>query len=151
MSAHRLRFAACSISMLLTLACLAWHASLAPAQGTPAQRARSSAEQITFYVSTVGNDTWSGRLDEPNADGTDGPLASLQKAQNIVREIKAATGGLTKPVTVMLRGGVYPQTEPIVFTAADSGTKECPVTLPGVSGREACCQRWQRDPRLASR
>ena len=151
MFAQNLRFAACSISTLLTLTCLVCRASNSPAQEVAAQQVRSHAEELTLYVSTVGNDTWSGRLGEPNADGTDGPLASVQKARDIIRETKAATGGLTKPVTVMLRGGVYPQTEPIVFTAADSGTKECPVTYqaypgekPVISGGDVI-RGWQAD------
>ena len=142
-----LRFAACSISALLTLTCLV----NVPAQEVAAGRVRSGAEELTLYVSSVGNDTWSGRLGEPNADGTDGPLASVQKARDIIREIKAATGGSTKPVTIMLRGGVYPQAETIVFTAADSGTKECPVTYqaypgekPVISGGDVI-RGWQRD------
>ena len=56
---------------------------------------------------------------------TDGPLATVQKARDVVREAKA--GGLARPVTVMLRGGVYPQTEPIVFTAADSARTRSPT------------------------
>jgi len=111
----------------------------------------SKAEELTLYVSTAGNDTWSGRLGEPNADGTDGPLASLQRARDIIRETKAATGGLTKPVTVLLRCGVYPQAKPIVFTAADSGTKECPITYQAYPGEKPVfsggdvIRGWQRD------
>ena len=151
MSAQTLRFAACSISTLLTLTWLVGWASNAPAQEVTARRVRSNAEGLTLYVSTVGNDTWSGRLGEPNADGTDGPLATVQKARDMIRETKAATGGLTKPVTVLLRGGVYPQTKPIVFTAADSGTKECPITYqaypgekPVISGGDVI-RGWQPD------
>lgn len=29
-----------------------------------------------LYVSTAGKDSWSGRLAEPNADGSDGPLSN---------------------------------------------------------------------------
>jgi len=108
-------------------------------------------------VSTTGNDAWSGRLAEPNADGTDGPLATIQKARDVVREIKAAAGGLTKPACILLRGGVYRQNEPIVFTAADSGTKECPVTYqvypgekPVISGGDVI-RGWQRDDSEQSR
>jgi len=35
----------------------------------------SSRDADTFYVSTVGNDAWSGRLAEPGRDRTDGPFA----------------------------------------------------------------------------
>ncbi|HUT94474.1 MAG TPA: right-handed parallel beta-helix repeat-containing protein, partial [Thermoguttaceae bacterium] len=157
MFAQNFRSAAYGISPLLMLTCLVCRASNSPAQEVPAQRARSNAEQLSLYVSTVGNDTWSGRLGEPNADGTDGPLASVQKARDIIRETKTPRGGLAKPVTVMLRGGVYPQTEPIVFTAADSGTKECPVTYqaypgekPVISGGDVI-RGWKADDSEQSR
>ncbi|MDO7172515.1 right-handed parallel beta-helix repeat-containing protein [Mariniflexile sp. AS56] len=33
-----------------------------------------------FYVSKQGNDSWSGTLSEPNANGTDGPFLTITKA-----------------------------------------------------------------------
>jgi hypothetical protein len=42
-----------------------------------------------FYVSPRGNDNWSGTLAEPNAAGTDGPFASINRAQQGVRDLKA--------------------------------------------------------------
>ena len=59
-----------------------------------------------LYVSTNGNDGWSGKLSEPNAEGTDGPLASITRARDIVRELKMA-GKLSGPITVWIRGGRY--------------------------------------------
>ncbi|MCH5375727.1 MAG: right-handed parallel beta-helix repeat-containing protein, partial [Planctomycetes bacterium] len=146
-----LRIAVCNKIPLLSLACLICCAFMARAQDAAAGRAQGNdADKSLLFVSTVGNDAWSGRIDEPNADGTDGPLASVQKARDIIRETKAR-GGLTKPVTVVLRGGIYPQAEPIVFTAADSGTKECPVTYraypdekPVISGGDVI-GGWQAD------
>ena len=41
-----------------------------------------------FYVSTIGNDDWSGKLPEPNADGTDGPFATVTRARDAVRLMK---------------------------------------------------------------
>jgi hypothetical protein len=38
-----------------------------------------------FYVATGGRDSWSGRLSEPNADGTDGPFATLAAARSAMR------------------------------------------------------------------
>jgi len=151
-----LRCAACGNPQLLAFLCLVCCAASVPAQEVAAQRLRGNASGFAIYVSTVGNDTWSGRLGEPNVDGTDGPLASVQRARDIIRETKAS-GGLTTPVTVVLRGGVYPQTEPIVFTAADSGTKECPITYqaypdeqPILSGGHVI-QGWQADDSEQSR
>ena len=36
--------------------------------------------------------------------------------------------GLTQPVTVLIRGGVYDLKETLAFTQADSGTAACPIT-----------------------
>ncbi len=49
-----------------------------------------------FYVAVDGRDTWSGRLERPNRDGTDGPLASLAGARDAVQRLKAQ-GALTLP------------------------------------------------------
>lgn len=86
-------------------------------------------ERGILYVATNGNDAWSGRLAEPNAARTDGPLATLARAQAVVRDLKR-TGG----VTVMVRGGEYRLTEPLAFTAADSGADAAPVVYRVVEG-----------------
>ena len=110
----------------------------------------TAAEKLTLYVSPSGNDAWSGQLGEANAAGSDGPLATIEKARDLIRESKAAAP-LTKPVTVSVRGGVYRLAEPLEFTAADSGTKECPVTYqaypgenPVISGGDVI-RGWQAD------
>jgi hypothetical protein len=78
----------------------------------------------TFFVSPSGNDSWNGDLSAPNANNSDGPFASLSRAQHAVQ--KAA-----KPATVIVRGGnYYPALTPasansysgtLKFTSADSG------------------------------
>ncbi len=76
-----------------------------------------------LFVSPAGNDNWSGRLPAPNAEGTDGPLATLARARDAVRQRKVK-GELAGPMTVWVRGGRYALTEPLTFTAEDSA----PVT-----------------------
>ncbi|MDD4870038.1 MAG: right-handed parallel beta-helix repeat-containing protein [Kiritimatiellae bacterium] len=44
------------------------------------------ADDRTFFVATNGNDTWSGKLAEPNADKTDGPMASINTALEASRK-----------------------------------------------------------------
>jgi len=95
--------------------------------------AQATEGQCMLYVSTQGNDTWSGRWPEPNAAGTDGPFATVTRARDEVRRLKAA-GGLTQPLTVRLRGGTYRLAEPIEFTPADSGTASAPVTYAAYPG-----------------
>lgn len=46
----------------------------------------SYPEKADFYVSFKGDDSWSGTLPEPNADKTDGPFLTIERAQKAVRE-----------------------------------------------------------------
>lgn len=84
-----------------------------------------------LYVSPQGNDQWSGMLAVPNAEGTDGPLATIAGARDVVRRRKEA-GELAGPVTVWLRGGRYPLAAPLVFGPEDSG----PITYAAYPGEE---------------
>jgi hypothetical protein len=79
----------------------------------------------TFFVAINGNDAWSGELASPNSNNSDGPFASLSRAQYAVERAP-------KPATVMLRNGTYylaltPSTANsypggLTFTSADSGS-----------------------------
>ena len=85
------------------------------------------AAQTVFYVATDGKDSWTGKLDKPNAARTDGPFLTVQQAQKAIRDLKAS-GLLKAPVTVYIRGGRYALAEPLVFTSEDSGTPQDPIT-----------------------
>lgn len=87
--------------------------------------ASTQIEEINFYISNLGNDNWSGSLQEPNSEGSDGPLATLNAARLKVRE--HISGGLSGPVTVWIRGGEYELDSTLIFGPEDSGTKEFPV------------------------
>jgi len=80
----------------------------------------------TFYVATDGDDAWSGQLSAPNAAGTDGPYATLSRARDAIRELKATTG-LQQRVNVLIRGGTYYLPEPLSLGPQDSGTEQCPI------------------------
>ena len=82
----------------------------------------------TFYVALTGNDESSGRRADPNADGTDGPFATLTRARDAVRAARDAEGRRTAPVGVMIRGGTHSLREPLRLGAEDGGTRENPVT-----------------------
>ena len=73
-----------------------------------------------FYISPKGNDRWTGRRAAPDKAGTDGPFATLERAQKAVRKLKK-NGELAEPVRVVIRGGVYPLKKPIALTPDDSG------------------------------
>ena len=80
-----------------------------------------------LYVAPEGNDDWSGRLDEPNADRSDGPLRDIDRARRAVRQLKAEQPDRRRPIVVMIRGGTYYMDRPLVLEAADSGTAAAPV------------------------
>jgi len=87
----------------------------------------------TLYVSPDGNDNWSGYIERPNTQRTDGPLKSLEGARDAVRRLKA-NGQLAEPVRVIIADGTYRVRKPVVFTPEDSGTAACPVVYEAAPG-----------------
>ncbi len=99
-----------------------------------AEEANKSAGD--FYMSTDGSDAWSGRLPAPNGDRTDGPFATIQRARDGLRELHRKgpdTGGGGR---VLVRGGTYRLTEPIVLGPEDSGRKEQPIVYSAYPGEK---------------
>ena len=95
----------------------------------------SEQPEATFFVAKDGNDAWSGKLAEPNAEKTDGPFATIVKARDAIRKMKAKVS-LSEPVTVMVRGGTYYLDDTIVFDQRDSGAKDCPITYMAYPGEK---------------
>ncbi|MGJ8673738.1 right-handed parallel beta-helix repeat-containing protein [Rubritalea sp.] len=93
-----------------------------------ATAAEASAD---FYVSVVGSDGWSGTLAEPNAEGNDGPFASLTRARDAVRELKKQK---TSDIKVLIRDGAYKLSETVVFGLADSGRGAATITYAAYPG-----------------
>ncbi len=89
---------------------------------TYAQRAAN------FYVAPHGKDTWNGTLPAPNAAGTEGPLATPERALEIARKLRKADSK-PAPINIILRGGRYELAEPLTFTPADSGTESAPLVF----------------------
>ena len=90
---------------------------------------------LRLYVAPDGNDAWSGRRPTRKARSDDGPFATVARARDAIRELRKTQRGLTQPIDVCIRGGVYPLAEPLVLTHADSGTEACPITYKAL-GRE---------------
>ena len=94
-----------------------------------------------FYVSPKGNDSWTGILAEPNAACTDGPFATIKRAQQGVRDLKAQVYqakeisnisryigsnhpfGKGKDIVVFIREGLYTLTAPLEFKPKDGGER----------------------------
>ena len=98
---------------------------LISAQAWSAETAAETAAD--FYVAPGGNDGWSGKLAEPNAAQTDGPLGTVHRAQQAVRELKQREPNRSRPIVVTVRGGTYYLDRPISFGPDDSGTQQAPI------------------------
>lgn len=102
-----------AVGRAVALAALLWLSSAPPA---------AAGE---WHVSKRGDDAWSGRSAEPNADRTDGPVATLERARDVVRAARRA--GLDEPVTVHVHAGRYELPRTLELSNEDSGTEEKPV------------------------
>jgi len=90
---------------------------------------------LTLHVAPDGRDTWSGRIARPSADGKDGPLASIIGARDAIRKLRK-NAPPAQPITVEIADGTYRTHKTIIFTPEDSGSKDCPVTYRGATGRK---------------
>ncbi len=91
---------------------------------------------LVLHVSLAGDDAWSGTLAEPNAEGTDGPFATLERARDRIREIKAAAGLPAGGIVVEIAGGAYERTASFELSAVDSGAPDSPIIYRGRPGNE---------------
>ncbi|MBU0610890.1 MAG: right-handed parallel beta-helix repeat-containing protein, partial [Armatimonadetes bacterium] len=91
------------------------------------------ASAVTLFVAPTGNDAWSGKLAKPNAQKTDGPLASLPGARDAIRKLKAA-GPLTESVEVRIGAGTYAMAEPLVLGPQDGGEGQFGISYKAAPG-----------------
>ena len=89
-----------------------------------------TATAVDFHVATNGSDAWSGRLAEPN--GNDGPFATLERARDAVRGLKAQGAG--KDIVVLVRGGTYRVDKTVVFGPEDSAEGAQTITYAAYPG-----------------
>jgi hypothetical protein len=87
------------------------------------------------FVALNGNDAWSGTLDAPNSAGTDGPVATIAKAQSLIRTKIAQNPA--RNYLVLVRGGIYPQAQPLIFTELDTVYQGYSVTWENYPGERA--------------
>ena len=106
---------------LIALAPLVVSSLSAPAQAT-------NAKDETFFVAVSGNDSWSGRLPEPNANRTDGPFASLHVACRAARQEST-----DQPRKVIIQAGQYFLDKPLELGDGDAG-----LTIESEPGAGVC-------------
>jgi hypothetical protein len=88
-----------------------------------------------YYVAVNGNDAWSGKLAEPNAEKSDGPFATLAAARDALRALRK-TSTIEGSINVQVRGGLYVLSEPFSLQAEDSGTASSPVIFSAYPGEK---------------
>jgi parallel beta-helix repeat protein len=118
----------------------------------------AAAKPHQYFVSVAGNDAWSGRLEKPNAEATDGPFATLERARDSIRALKTS-GGITGPIEVVITRGMYSRDVALELTNSDSGTKESPIVWRGeswevsriVGGRRLTISDRLTDPAILAR
>lgn len=74
---------------------------------------------MTIYVAPDGNDRWSGSRSMVDQNGTDGPMATLSAALEMSRQARRGATGVFPQI--VLRGGVYVLSRPLVLLPEDSG------------------------------
>ncbi len=118
------------LSCLMVGAVAASSVPAAPA----AEKATEGETQPTFYIATDGNDGWSGKLASPNAEKTDGPFATLEKARDALRAIDRKAQ--RTPRVVLVRGGKYFLEKTFVLGPKDGGTRQAPVVYAAYPGEK---------------
>ena len=89
-----------------------------------------SAAGLTIYVSPAGNDRWSGQRAQVDATWSDGPVASLGRARDLVRAGKTRQGA-----EVVIAGGDYFLESSLRFSAEDSGEQGAPIVYRAAEGQ----------------
>ncbi len=103
--------------------------------GSAPAAALAAAADTRIYVAADGNDSWSGALMVANASASDGPVASLTRAQALVRAAKALQSGgqASAPIRVLIKPGTYRLSTPLLFGPADAGTERAPVSYEAIT------------------
>ncbi len=108
--------------LLISLTCSAFTAPVSPGS--------------TVYVATNGSDHWSGRLPYPDPSGTDGPVATLEFANSVLRRLHQSILAQEDTFMVVIRGGTYECPKTLLLGAGDGGTAEFPVVWTAFPGEK---------------
>ena len=90
-----------------------------------------------FHVSPEGNDTWTGQIAAPNEAGTDGPFASVARAQEAVRALNAQGRLPEDGAEIVFQPGDYFLDTPVDLKTEDSGTEDAPVVYRAAADAKA--------------
>lgn len=102
----------------------------------PSIQAADSPAATQFYVSTAGNDAWSGTMSVPNESQSDGPFATIERARDAIRALKKSGGLPPGGVTVQIQSGIYHFARTLELAAEDSGEADRPIVYVGAAEPE---------------
>ncbi|MFO7937851.1 MAG: right-handed parallel beta-helix repeat-containing protein [Kiritimatiellia bacterium] len=108
------------------------------------QRELEKNAGLVLYVSPTGNDNFSGRQYEMDADEKEGPFTSLERSRDEIRKIKKTTGLPDGGVTVVIMKGRYERSSPLLLSEEDSGTEKSPIAYRGEPGAEVVVSGAER-------
>ncbi|RTE04311.1 right-handed parallel beta-helix repeat-containing protein [Paenibacillus whitsoniae] len=97
---------------------------------------------MEFYISPFGKDSNPGTIEQP--------FATFERAKLAIREYRRSKANQSESYTVIVRGGVYELSEPIVFCEEDSGEqgnavvyRSYPGERPVISGGRRFSPVWR--------
>jgi hypothetical protein len=93
---------------------------------------------VVLHVAVDGDDRFSGALAKASSARTDGPVATLARARDLAREVRARRDAAAqRPVEIVVHAGTYRLAEPLVLGPEDSGTKAAPLVIRAAAGERA--------------
>ena len=76
---------------------------------------------LKMFVSPAGNDNWTGKLNQPNENKSDGPFASLEGARTAIRNLKESKKLPKGNIIVEIQEGIYEVPRTFELDSADGG------------------------------
>ena len=92
----------------------------------------AGAQQVdSFFVSSRGNDRWTGRIAEPNSARTDGPFATLERARDALRN---RPDSYSRSAIVSVGAGAWIRSNTLIIDSTAGGHRNRPVIWQGYAG-----------------
>jgi len=99
---------------------------LVPVCAAVALTLASQGAAATFFVATNGSNA------NPGTEAK--PFATLERARDVIRQLRANGPLPTGGITVELCGGIHDRSQPFDLTERDSGTENAPVVYQALKG-----------------
>ena len=102
---------------------------------------------VKLYVSTSGNDSWSGKISMPNEEETDGPFATIERARDTIRILRETKKFPNGNVIIEVQGGLYELPVALELGVNDGGLARLSVGGTVVTHLINCSISYSHDAR----